>query len=148
MGMKPGDEYFVEELRFGENVPEKPRRVLAAYTREEYSNWLQDIQERRRISYHPGDLKQDLADHAPDFGIDPEDEEAFLDKAQEIIRTADEFYARTWRGTEVQLIFWKQTDFVVVDRSLRVRLCMRETHPEALKNMKARRLWLKTKGKS
>jgi hypothetical protein len=138
--------YRVVQLDYGDNVPERLYPLFEQYDRAAYSRWL--WQASKTTTYRAKDLTDDAVSHAEEFGITPGNESAFRQQAVAIIRDASEYYARIWAGSKVQLPFWCDTDFAVVDRSLEIRGCFSPPVQEAIENIKAKRLWLKTKEKN
>lgn len=140
------ERFRVEKMAYGPKVPEKLREKFEQYDAATYSDWVRRASET--TSFSADDLSHDAVQHAAEFELPVGDQEAFLQQAISVVRNADSYRAKIWQGSEVQIEFWRGRDFAVVDRSLRIRGCYRTPVEQAAKNIKQKRLWLKTSGNS
>lgn len=139
------DQYQVSDLKYGPDMPPGVREDLDQYGATAYSHWIR--QAKKTKEYNARDLKEDAVDHADEFGLKSGDENALRKQALSIIRNATAYRAKRYSG-KVQLEFWTDRDYVVVDRSLKIRGCYHTPVPRAATNIKRKRLWLKTNAQS
>lgn len=140
----------VEEMEFGENLTAEKKNELSVYTEAEYSNWLRDFRSaRKNIEYHPGDLEQDMKEHAPAFGITKED--VYILSAKKTVATARDVLAQVWRDGNIQFLFFGEDGVVVCDSQFFIRGYYPHTKAgginKALDAFKRKCLWLRLKPK-
>ncbi len=133
----------ITSVKYGSRMVDKTREYLERIPEAQLAVLLNRA--KKATQYNFSDFESDLVDHAWEFGLTPRDRNAYLRTALKIIEESDSYQVHTWRGTEIQVNFWRGRDRVVVDDAGLIRGCYRYFSDEAVRGIQEKRLWLRTR---
>lgn len=106
--------YQVEELYYGPDISGKDKKILDGLTPEEYSNWLQTIQGRKKLNFDPQTYEDAFLRDAEGLGLKTTAEYNKL--ANSYVRNAQAIYAQVKNGQK-EFVFLGEDGYSIVDEN-------------------------------